>query len=533
MDSNIEFSPHSVTKTTSLVGYHSRGHCLIIGALDEALAAAEQIDTPAQTVLVLTPGSKAINKQATEDGVIVVEADALKLHGYLGTFDCDIGDPESPGSLAKLVGVSLMGGFDLVLDLTETPLLDSEVLPFGYSAPGSDADNRQACMAELSELQGEFEKPKYFNYDASICAHSRSSITACTNCIDVCGANAIVSDGDGIKVEPHLCQGCGSCATNCPSGAMQYAYPAPADALTQLESLLAETKSTVLYLYEAEKGGERLAEFESDMADSVLALSVEEVSSVGMDFWLAALVKGVQAVAIDAPAAGSGARNVLDSQAGTVNTILQSLQLESRVFLLDSVDARAINEVANQTFAAITPATFQIFNDKRQTIRATLDHMAEGTQTEVIALHSEAPFGQIKVDKSACTLCLACVTVCPAGALQDGETLPQLKFIESQCLQCGLCEQACPESAISLESRYLVNSEEARKPRLLNEETPFNCIVCNTPFATEQIIGRMQAKLADHWMFEDEKALRRLKMCEDCRVKDIFESTESGIDVHR
>jgi len=463
----------------------------------------------------------------------VVEADGLNLHGYLGTFDCDIGDPESPGSLAKLVGVSLMGGFDLVLDLNETPMLQSEVLPFGYSAPGSDADNRSACMAELSQLQGEFEKPKYFNYNASICAHSRSSITACTNCIDVCGANAITSDGEGIKVEPHLCQGCGSCATNCPSGAMQYAYPAPADALTQLESLLTETKASVLYLYEAEKGAEKLAEFEDDVVESVLALSVEEVSSVGMDFWLAALVKGVNAIAIDAPAIGTSAKGVLESQAGTVNTILQSLHLEPRVFLLESVNAEAINQVANKTFAEITPATFQIFNDKRQTIRATLDHLAKGSQTEVVALNSDAPFGQINVDKSACTLCLACVTVCPASALQDGETLPQLKFIESQCLQCGLCEQACPENAISLEARYLVDSEEARKPRILNEETPFNCIVCNTPFATEQIIGRMQSKLAGHWMFEDEKAMRRLKMCEDCRVKDIFQSEEAGIDVHK
>ena len=43
----------------------------------------------------------------------------------------------------------------------------------------------------------------------------------------------------------------------------------------------------------------------------------------------------------------------------------------------------------------------------------------------------------------------------------------------------------------------------------------------------------MQAQLSGHWMFEDEKALRRLKMCEDCRVKDIFESEQGGIDVHK
>ena len=36
---------------------------------------------------------------------------------------------------------------------------------------------------------------------------------------------AIRADGDHVKVEPHLCMGCGACATVCPSGAMTYAYP--------------------------------------------------------------------------------------------------------------------------------------------------------------------------------------------------------------------------------------------------------------------------------------------------------------------
>jgi ferredoxin len=184
----------------------------------------------------------------------------------------------------------------------------------------------------------------------------------------------------------------------------------------------------------------------------------------------------------------------------------------------------------------VPPANFRTFNDKRQTTRTALDHLLEHApsvaETEV-ALTRDASFGEIKVDTDACTLCLACVTVCPGRALQDGESKPQLKLIESACLQCGLCEKACPESAISLNSRYLYDSQQARTPRVLNEQTPFNCIVCNTPFATQQIIGRMQAQLSGHWMFGDETAMRRLKMCEDCRVKDIFQASEGGIEVHK
>ncbi len=539
MDSStIEFTP-STALTTSLLGYQSRGHCLIIGAMDAALDAAARLDTPAQTVLVPTRGSAAINKQATEDGVNVIEADALLVNGYLGAFDCAIGDPESPGSLAKLVGVSLLGGFDLVLDLTDSPMMQQEVLPFGYKAPGSDEAALQVALEELAELQGDFEKPKYFEYNASLCAHSRSGITACTNCIDVCGTGAIQSDGDGIRIDPYLCQGCGSCATNCPSGAVQYAYPSPADALAQLTELLkprqAQGQASVVYLHDVESGAERLEGFTAELNESVLPLAVEEVASIGLDVWLTALAFGVTSIVIEAPAGNNGSRRALEVQSENANTILSGLGLEPRVHLIDAASADLINQLATLECKSIPIATFKAFNDKRQTVRAAIDHLAEhSAPTEAsVALSNNSAFGQINVDVDTCTLCLACVTVCPGRALQDGETLPQLKFIESQCLQCGLCETACPESAITLSPRYLYDSEEARRPRLLNEEEPFNCVVCNTPFATQRIIGRMQAKLADHWMFESGSSLRRLKMCEDCRVKDIFNDDKSGIEVHR
>jgi len=418
------------------------------------------------------------------------------------------------------------------------PLKDL-IHPFGYLAPGADEAALTDALTELSGLQGEFEKPKYFEYDASICAHSRSGITACTNCIDVCGTGAIKTDGEGVSIEPYLCQGCGSCATNCPSGAVRYAYPAPADALTQLTDLLsprlAKGLQTIVYLHDGESGAEAVESMRADLDAAVLPLAVEEVSSVGMDVWLSAIAYGVSAVLIDAPASDTGAMRALEGQSATANAILEGLGMSARVHLMNAADASAINEQAKVDYSSIPVATHKSFNDKRQSIRAAIDHLAGHQQPSepTVALTGDAAFGEVKVDTDACTLCLACVTVCPGRALQDGETLPQLKFIESQCLQCGLCEKACPENAISLSARYLYDSEQARKPQMLNEEEHFTCVVCNTPFATQQIIGRMQAKLSGHWMFENEAAVRRLKMCEDCRVKDMFNSTESGIDVHR
>ena len=110
--------------------------------------------------------------------------------------------------------------------------------------------------------------------------------------------------------------------------------------------------------------------------------------------------------------------------------------------LIDGVDPESINEFATCEYQTIPVATYKSFNDKRQSIRNAVDHLALhcNSGVEAIELREQSPFGQVAVDQNACTLCLACVTVCPASALQDGATLPQLNFIESQCLPCGMCE---------------------------------------------------------------------------------------------
>ncbi len=119
--------------------------------------------------------------------------------------------------------------FDLVLDLSAEPLIRLHQPPQGYFAPGRDPLAQAEAARELAGMTGEFEKPKFFVYREKICAHSRSEITGCTQCIDICSTAAISADGDYVKVEPHLCMGCGACASVCPSGAMTYAYPRVAD----------------------------------------------------------------------------------------------------------------------------------------------------------------------------------------------------------------------------------------------------------------------------------------------------------------
>jgi ferredoxin len=139
---------------------------------------------------------------------------------------------------------------------------------------------------------------------------------------------------------------------------------------------------------------------------------------------------------------------------------------------------------------------------------------------EAIALPAAALFGSVLVNKDSCTLCLSCVSACPASALLDNPDKPQLKFIEKNCVQCGLCASTCPEDAITLQPRLLLTPER-KEARVLNESQPYACIRCAKPFGTLKAIEAMLGKLAGHAMFQG-AAADRLKMCSDCRVIDIY-----------
>jgi hypothetical protein len=72
----------------------------------------------------------------------------------------------------------------------------------------------------------------------------------------------------------------------------------------------------------------------------------------------------------------------------------------------------------------------------------------------------------------------------------------------------------------------LCNVWAAEIPAVIKEATPFLCVECGAPFATQAMINRMQDKLAGHWMYTNERQLRRLQMCGICRTRDAFLSKE-------
>jgi len=491
---------------TSLVSYQSAGKLLVLGDESQlqqcsALSAAVEVEK------------------------IVAVRSEVSIAGYLGAYQVAVSDTQ--GNPQNFRG-------DAILDLSEAPLLNREMLPPGYfHAPPADwanADLVADLVTELEGLRGEFQKPRYFDYDASICAHSVNGKEVCRQCIDACPAEAIQSLAERIEVDPFLCQGGGSCTTVCPSGAIRYLYPNLRDNGKRLRDVLTRY---------AEHGGENAIVFFHgenyapqaylDAYENLLPIAVEELGSVGMDLCLSALAYGAMQVVlhVDEQVPVSSASN-LQQQLDWAGELVVALGLERDCISLCRADA-ALAEIERGTVSVA--AEYDMPLAKRGAILQALDHLVarlkpQGDRAE---LPTSAPFGEAIIDAEKCTLCMACVGACPGRALQDGSNreIPEVFFIESNCLQCGACVQTCPEDAISLAPRLLFDHESRNRARALNSDTPFACITCGKPFAPTSVIARMQDKLKDHYMFASVRALDRLKMCDDCRVVDVMQDPEA------
>jgi ferredoxin len=493
-----------------IVAYQSAGRLLVLGS---------------EAAIADVTAALAGYADISVTGHVPHDADeAPVLGGYLGHFELQTaGEPQL---------------YDLVLDLGAPPLITSELLPPGYFAPGGDPRALQAALGELPGLTGEFEKPQYYRYDAAICAHGRSGMTACTRCLDTCPTDAISSLGDTIEVNANLCQGAGSCATACPTGAISYAYPRLSDTLQRLRLLLqayqdAGGADAVLLFHDAAAGRDAVLQLAARLPERVIPVEVEELGSVGMDVWLAALAYGAAGVLLLAtPSLPASVLREVSLQSDVAGQLLAAMGYPASALQICQAQDDALAQLSGTLPAtdARRPAGFAALDEKRTVIRLALDHLhaQASAPRPLVSLPAGAPFGEVLLDESRCTLCMACVSQCPAHALESGDESPQLLFIEANCVQCGLCCRTCPEDAIAATPRYLYDQRQRNTRRLLHEAEPFLCVSCGKPFATRQVIEKITSRMKGHAMFQGD-ALERLKMCEDCRVKAMFDD-ETGSD---
>jgi ferredoxin len=517
----------------------SDGVILIYGR-DEAAIEAGRLLADHLDVTVMITRLSGITPPST-NAFPVVKGTIRNAKGHFGAFELTIDDFAAPRPSSRDAFVfdaprnGATSRCDLVLDLSGgPPLFPAHDLRDGYlRADPNDPAAMLRAVLKARDLVGSFDKPQYINFAAELCAHSRSKLTGCHRCLDLCPTGAIVPNGDHVRISAEICAGCGQCAAACPTSAASYALP-PADALLhKLRAMLqayhqAGGAKPVILLHDGQHGSpliDALARHGDGLPAHVLPLAVNEITQVGLEAIVAAFAYGATAVRFLLRAKPLHDVTGLAQTIAMADPILAGLGFAgSRVTTIETDDPDTLGEALYGIAlgaAVAQPATFRTVGKRRDVLRFALSelHRVAPAPVDVIALPEGAPLGAVNINVEGCTLCLSCVSACPTGALLDDPDRPALKFVEDACVQCGLCKATCPEKVITLQPQIDFRPSRATA-RLIKEEEPALCIRCSKPFGVKSTIEKVAAKLEGrHWMYPGGASRAdAIRMCADCRV---------------
>jgi ferredoxin len=535
---------------TPLVPLTSEGVVLVLGRDALALQAATTLAASLDVTVLLT-GAEEV-QPLREAEFPVARGRARGATGWLGAFEVTVDGyamPRPSSRAAYAWGPSKDGAVsrcDILLDLTGgAALFPTHELRQGYlRADPADAAAVERAVAAARDLVGTFDKPRFVSFDAGLCAHSRNRRTGCTRCLDLCPTGAITPGKDSVVISAEICAGCGACAAVCPTGAASYALPTAEAMLKRLRALLltyreagGENPLVLVHDESGERMIEALARHGDGLPARVLPLRVNEVSSLDLGFMLSAFAWGAAQLRLLTKAKRAHGTEGIFRNLDYVAHVLDGLGIPDhgapRAAAIETDDPFTLGEALRaipRRGLPFPPSTHLAMGASREILRQAARALAEGAQRRSgeIAMPVLAPFGEARVEVSGCTLCVACTSVCPTGALSANPETPQLRFLEDACVQCGLCAATCPEKVITLVPRLNL-APDAAQPRVVKEEAPFCCERCAKPFGVKSQIEAVTRKLtaSKHWMFADPARLRVLRLCEDCRV---FEATEGGLD---
>jgi ferredoxin len=536
------------TPDASFIRLESEGVILVYGCDERAIEAANLLKDHLDVTVLLTRPEKVAPPRVTD--FPIVKGTIRSAKGYLGLFEISVDDYAAPSPSSRdalAFGPARDGATsrcDILLDVSGgAPLFPAADLREGYvRADPRDSAAVLKAVLRARDLVGSFDKPRYITFAKDLCAHSRSGIVGCRRCLDLCPTAAIAPDGDHVAIDANICAGCGQCAAVCPTGAAGYALP-PVDALMRrLRTLLtvyreAGGRVPVLLFHDEEHGGaliDALARHGEGLPPHVLPFAVNETTQVGLETVAAAFAYGASEVRFLLRAKPRHDVTGLMNTLALMQPILAGLGLDgTRVATIETDDPFALGDMLRRIEPGEVvprPAGFQPVGSKREILRLALRelHRAAPAPVDSIALPAGAPFGSVEINTEGCTLCLACVSACPTGALLGDPERPMLRFVEDACVQCGLCKATCPEKVISLIPRIDFRAATAAAS-VLKEEEPFPCVRCGKPFGVKSTIERVVAKLeGKHWMYQGTASrLDVIKMCEECRVAVV---TEDGFD---
>ena len=332
---------------------------------------------------------------------------------------------------------------DLIINFTDQLIVNSEHKRDGYFK--TNINNTRELLeiyAKVIEMIGEFEKPLYVKYDENFCAHSRNEISGCNNCLDVCPANAIKSNGNFVSIDPGICGGCGFCGSVCPSNAIQTDYPPLEFILIQTKKivenyLLAGGKNPQILLHDSEYGNEMisiLSRHFDGLPSNLIPYELHSTGRIGHDLIVSLIALGYEKIyVLTDPRLASEHVHVplqLDLAKNMINGVAKSVN-QNFIKIITNNDPEEVSNIIyrNKDGVKLKLQPYNPLGKPRGIVRVAMQSLQKNNdKRKLIELPKDSPYGTLDIDKEKCTICLSCVGACPASALQDNPDAPQLSL---------------------------------------------------------------------------------------------------------
>lgn len=396
----------------------------------------------------------------------------------------------------------------------------------------------------IRELIGDFLKPVHVVYNPEICAGGVADQEACGICVTACPYDAIGRDPENhlrMKIDHMACEGCGACVSACPTTSLRFAEPSPHELYTRIAALLAPASSSadgerLVVLFHCGEQGRRALEEAGrtplPYPAGVLPVEVPCLRYVSEANMLAAFRLGAAGVGLlGCEHCPHGERELLHQKYDFCGLTLDAFGMgRERLRLItadNGTEPHAIAALAR--FAATLDAAPIRWDGKTMPQRDSREIIADairvfiaqtGRQAGRKPLDTAQPFAFAEVRAPGCTMCRACVNVCPTHAFSLDEDSQSLQFKHLSCVACGLCEKVCPENVITLR-REIHFERGALEYQTLVQDDMVSCEKCGKPYINRRALETVEARLLSLESLLDTFSGNRrnlLRMCPDCRT---------------
>lgn len=332
------------------------------------------------------------------------------------------------------------------------------------------------------------------------CAKVRNRNVTCLKCAEACTSGCISLVKGTLVVNSTQCVGCGTCATVCPTSALEAHNPTDAELLGACVAAALRSKATGGTAEVALACQPVREALEGLVADGAL-VPIVCAGRVDESLLLGLAAQGVERVHIVCGDCGYCAQKYgLDTAhlvAETARTLLDCWNVPTEITVDSTVPTCAVapHIAAEQAEAAIdayfsiertcrpistsdeifandivdnTSSTYQLLRvmkdgtlphfipDRRERL---LDALACLPAPETDIVLETRLWGTVSIDAKKCSSCRLCATFCPTGSLRkfDLETGEfGIDHTPADCVNCGSCRDICPEEAITLRESVAV-----------------------------------------------------------------------------